>query len=171
MTAALAAIGGVTALAALLAFGALRRLLHGRLALVFLSGLLVAGGIESARAIRFALLTHRTGAREVAEQIAPLVAAARPDRLSFRSVEREALEFRLFRTGASWETLTTPEALALEEAAGGVKSWVFAAGAPEGPLAPPPDVREAMERTLRDVTEDVDARARRTTGLRVFVRR
>ena len=171
VTAALAAIAGVTALAALLAFGALRRLLRGRLALVLLSGLLAAGAIESARAIRFALLTHRTGAREVAEQIAPLVAPVPPRSLSFRSAEREALEFRLFRTGATWETLTTPEALALEEAAGGVKSWIFAAAAPVGPLAPPADVREALAGTLRDVTADVDARARRTTGLHVFVRR
>jgi len=171
VTAALVAIAGVTSLAALLAFGALRRLLRGRLALVFLIGLLGAGGVESARAIRFALLTHRTGAREVAEQIAPLVAPAPPRALSFRSVEREALEFRLFRTGASWETLTTPRAFVLEEAAGGVKSWIFAGGAPAGPLAPPADVREALQESLRDVTGDVDARAGRTTGLRVFVRR
>jgi 4-amino-4-deoxy-L-arabinose transferase-like glycosyltransferase len=171
VTAALAAIAGVAALASLLALGAFRHVLRGRLAIVFLSGLLVAGGIESARAIRFALLTHQTGAREVAEQIAPLVASTPPERVSLRAVEREALEFVLFRTCGSWEMLTTSEALSAEKSAGFVKSWIYAEGAPTGSLAPPPAVREALAATLQDVTAEVDARAGRTTGLRVFVRR
>jgi 4-amino-4-deoxy-L-arabinose transferase-like glycosyltransferase len=171
VTATLASIAGVAALGSLLAAGAFQRVFRGRLALVFLSGLLVAGGIESARAIRFALLTHRTGAREVAEEVAPLVASAAPQRVSIRGVEREALEFVLFRTCGSWETLTTPDALSVEEAGGAVKSWIYAEGAPAGPLAPPPAVREALSATLRDVTAEVNARAGRTTGLRVFVRR
>ncbi len=171
VTATLVSIAGVVVFGSLLAAGTFRRVLRGRLALVFLSGLLVAGGIESARAIRFALLTHRTGAREVAEEIAPLVASAPPERVSLRGVEREALEFVLFRTCGSWETLTTPDAFAAEEAAGAVKGWIYAEGAPAGPLAPPPAVREALAATLRDVTAEVNARAGRTTGLRVFVRR
>lgn len=171
VTAALLAIAGVVLLETLLAAGFLRRLLHGRFALVFLSGLLVAGGVESARAIRFALLTHRTGAREAAEEVAPLVAPAPPQQVSLRAVEREALEFLLFRTCGSWAALTVPEALAAEEAAGAVKGWIYAAGAPPGPLAPPAEVREALAATLRDVTVEVNARAGRTTGLRVFVRR
>jgi len=171
VSASLGAVAGVAALSAVLVFGAFRRAFGGRLALVFLSGLLVAGGIESARAIGFALLTHRTFAREVADEIAPLVASAPPQVISFRSVEREALEFRLFRTGASWRTLTTPETLASEESAGVVKSWIFAEGSPPGPLLPPPAVREALAATLRDVTAEVDARAGRTTGLHVFVPR
>jgi 4-amino-4-deoxy-L-arabinose transferase-like glycosyltransferase len=171
VTAALLSIAGVALLESLLAAGLLRRLLRGRFALVFLSGLLVAGGVESARAIRFALLTHRTGAREAAEEVAPLVASAPPQLLALRAVEREALEFHLFRTCGSWQTLTTPDALAAEEAAGVVKGWIYAAGAPAGPLAPPAAVREALAATLRDVTAEVNARAGRTTGLRVFVRR
>jgi len=171
VTAALLAIAGVAGLAAMLVFGAFRRVLKGRLALVFLSGLLVAGGIESVRAIRFALLTHRTGAREVAEQIAPLVAPARPEALSFRGGEREALEFRLFRTGASWEAVATPEAFSLENGAGTVRSWIWPDGAPAGALAPPAAVREAIAASLRDVSAEVSARAGRPTGLHVFVRR
>ncbi len=167
----LAAIAAVALLAAFLAFGLFRRVFRGLLAPAFLSALLAAGGVESARAIRFALLTHRTGAREVAEQIAPFVTSAAPRVTSFRSVEREALEFRLFRTGASWETLATPEALNREEEHGVVRSWIYAEGAPPGPLAPPPDVREVLAATLRDVTAEVNARAGRTTGLRVFVPR
>ncbi len=171
VTVALLAIAGVSALAAVLAWGGGRQLIGGRLALLFISGLLVAGGIESMKAIRFALLAHRTGAREVAAEIAPLVAAAPPRAASFRSVEREALEFVLFRTGETWEGMTTAGALAAERAAGGVRSWIYAASAPAGPLAPPPEVRDALAASFRDVTAEVDARAGRATGLRVFVSR
>ena len=171
VTVALAAIAGVGALSAFLAWGGGRRLIGGRLPLLFLSGLLVAGGIESAHAIRFALLTHRTGAGEAGVEIAPLLAGSPPERPSFRAVERESLEFHLFRTSASWETLTTPEGLAEEIAEGAMKSWIYAAAAPPGPLAPPPDVKSALKASTRDVTADVNARAGRTTDLRVFVRR
>lgn len=171
VTAALLSIAGVALLGTLLAAGFLQRRLHGRFALVFLSGLLVAGGIESARAIRFALLAHRTGAREVAEEVAPLVAQAPPRQVSLRSVEREALEFLLFRTCGSWETPATPDALAAEVAAGDVRGWIYSAEASRGSPAPPAAVRDAMAATLRDVTADVNARAGRTTGLRVFVSR
>jgi 4-amino-4-deoxy-L-arabinose transferase-like glycosyltransferase len=171
VTAALLAIAGLALLEALLAAGFLRRLLRGRFALVVLSGLLVAGGVESARAIRFALLTHRTGAGEAASEVAPFVASAPPQTVSLRGAEREALEFLLFRTCGTWQTLTTPDALFVEEAAGAVKVWIYASAAPPGPLAPPAAVREALAATLRDVTGEVNARAGRTTGLRVFVRR
>lgn len=171
VTVALSAIAGVSALSAFLAWGGGRRLIGGRFPLLFISGLLVAGGIESVRAIRFALLAHRTGARQVIEEIAPLVAAAPPRVVSFRSVEREALEFGLFRTGGSWEPMTTPEALAAERAKGTVRSWIYAAAAPPGPLAPPADVKQVLADSFRDVTAEVNARAGRTTGLRVFVAR
>jgi hypothetical protein len=171
VTVALSAIAGVGTLAAFIAWGGGRRLIGGRLPLLFLSGLLVAGGIESVRAIRFVLLEHRTGAREVVGQIAPLVAAAPPRVISFRSVEREALEFELFRTGETWEGMTMPEAFEAERASGAVRSWIYDASARPGPLAPPPDVRSALAGSLRDVTPEVDARAGRPTGLRVFVSR
>ncbi len=171
VTVALLAIAGVSALATILAWGGGRRLIGGRLPLLFLSGLLVAGGVESARAIGFALLGHRTFVREVAEQIAPLEAAAPPRAVSFRAGEREALEFALFRTGETWERMTTPEALAAERTAGTVRSWIYVASAPPGPLAPPAAVKRALAESFREITSDVAARAGRTTGLKVFVSR
>lgn len=171
VTAALAAIGGVALASALLLRGLGARLLGGRLAAVFLSGLLVAAGVESVRAIGLALLGHRTGARETAAQISPLLAPARPTEVSFRGAELEALEFLLFRTGSSWEGMASPEALVAEARAGKVRAWIYQEDATPGPLAPPVAVREAMTAELRDVTPQVDARAGRTTGLRVFVPR
>jgi len=171
VTAALAAIAGVALASALLLRGLGTRVLGGRLAFVFLSGLLVSAGVESVRAIRLALLGHRTGARETAAQISPQLAPARPAEVSFRGGELEALEFLLFRTGVSWEGMTSPEALVAEARAGKIRAWIYQEGAPPGPLAPPVAVREAMEAELRDVTLQVEARAGRTTGLRVFVPR
>jgi 4-amino-4-deoxy-L-arabinose transferase-like glycosyltransferase len=171
VTAALAAIAGVALLSALLLRGVGARVLGGRLAAIFLTGLLVAGGVECVRAIGIALLTHRTGARETADQIAPQVAPAAPAEVSFRGTELEALEFLLFRTGTSWDGMTSPEAFRAEVRAGKVRAWLYQESAPPGPLAPPAAVREAMAAQLRDVTLQVDARAGRTTGLRVFVPR
>jgi 4-amino-4-deoxy-L-arabinose transferase-like glycosyltransferase len=171
VTAALASIAGVALVSALLLRGLGARFLGGRLAFVFLSGLLVAGGIESMRAIRLALLGHRTGARETAAQIAPQLASASPSEVSFRGAEIEAMEFLLFRTGVSWEGMESPEALVAEARSGKVRAWIYQDGAPPGPLAPPPAVRAALSAELRDVTLQVDARAGRTTGLRVFVPR
>jgi 4-amino-4-deoxy-L-arabinose transferase-like glycosyltransferase len=171
VTAALAAIVGVGLASALLLRGLGARILGGRMAFIFLSGLLVAAGVESVRAIRLALLGHRTGARETAAQISPLVAAAPPGDVSYRGTELEALEFLLFRTGASWEGMTSPESFLAEARTGKVRAWIYQEGAAPGPLAPPPAVRETMAAELRDVTRQVDARAGRTTGLRVFVPR
>jgi 4-amino-4-deoxy-L-arabinose transferase-like glycosyltransferase len=143
----------------------------GRAATLFLTALLTGGGIEAARQIRHDLLTHRTGARETAQQIAPDVAPLSPAALAFRSPEPEALEFILFRTGRSWNGVPTGEALAEEAQRQNVRCWSFRAPAPPGPWAPPADVREWLVRNAREITADVDARAGRTTGLRVFVPR
>ena len=171
VTAALAAIAGVALVSALLLRGLGARFLGGRLAFVFLSGLLVAGGVESMRAIRLALLGHRTGARETAAQISPQLASATPAEVSFRGAEIEAIEFLLFRTGVSWEEMASTEALVAEARAGKIRAWIYHEGAPPGPLAPPQEVRAALAAELQDVTAQVDARAGRTTGLRVFVPR
>jgi 4-amino-4-deoxy-L-arabinose transferase-like glycosyltransferase len=171
VTAALAAIAGVALLSALLLRGLGARILGGRFAAIFLTGLLVAGGVECVRAIRLALLGHRTGARETAAQISPMLAPEAPAEVSFRGTELEALEFLLFRTGATWEGMTSPEEFRAEVRAGKVRAWIYQEAAPPGPLAPPLSVREALAADLRDVTPQVDARAGRTTGLRVFVPR
>jgi 4-amino-4-deoxy-L-arabinose transferase-like glycosyltransferase len=166
-TAALAAIG-VTAVASALVAA---RVSHGRTAAVFLTALLAGGGIEAARQIRHDLLTHRTGARETAEQIAPEVASLAPTTLAFRSPEPEALEFLLFRTGRSWDGVSSADMLAGEAQSGTMRCWSFREAASPGPLAPPASVREWLSTNAREVTADVDARAGRTTGVRVFVPR
>lgn len=170
-TAALVAIGAVAAGCALIAARVGTHRFHGRAAAVFLSALLAAGGIESARQIRHDLLTHRTGARETAQQIAPDMAAVAPKALAFRSPEPEALAFILFRTGRSWGDIPSAEALAEESARENIRCWSYRESAPAGPLAPPADVRSWLAANAREVTGDVDARAGRRTGLRVFVPR
>jgi hypothetical protein len=169
-TAALVAIGIVAAGSALIAARVGVTRFRGRAAAVFLTALLAGGGFEAARQIRHDLLTHRTGARETAEQIAPDMAAISPKALAFRAPEPAALEFTLFRTGLSWSGVPSGDALAAE-AASGLRCWSYREAAPSGPLDPPADVRSWLAANAREVTADVDARAGRKTGLKVFVPR
>jgi len=166
----LAATAAAAAAAAVLASGrAGERLGSRRLAAAFVAALLLACGLKSARTIRLDLLTHRTGAREVADQMAPDVAALAPSALAFRAPEPDALAFRLYRSGRSWKGVPTAEALAAEARAGSVRFWAIRSGVPAGPSAPPDDVRSWLEKSAREVTGEVDARAGRVTGLRVFL--
>lgn len=137
-----------------------RRLVRGVLVV-----LLAWGGIEAARQIRHDLLTHRTGARELADQIAPTLAPVAPGIPSFRATEPEGLEFRLFRTGLSWEGMTSAAAIEDEVRAGRVRCWAYR---PDGDV-PPAEVRSWLKANTREMTADVNARAGRVTGLRVFV--
>ena len=137
----------------------------GQLARGVLVALLAWGGIEAARQIRHDLLTHRTGARELADQIAPALAPLPPAIPSFRATEPEGLEFRLFRTGLSWEGMTSAAEIEDELRAGRVRCWAYR---PDGDV-PPLEVRSWLAAHTREVTADVNARAGRVTGLRVFV--
>ena len=138
-----------------------------RLAAGAMGALLVVGGVEAARRIRHDLLTHRTGARELAEQIAPLVAALPPRAVAFRVPESDAVAFRLFRTGLEWSGGETPATLE-KEAQGTLRCWAWRDGdAPAS--APSSAAKEWLLAHARDVTADVNARAGRTTGLSVFV--
>jgi hypothetical protein len=162
---ALSAVG-----AALFAAGLLRRRLNGRLGPAFLSVLLLAGALESLVWIRRDLLGHRTFARELADQLAPQVAGVPPTALAFRAPDPEAVEFHLFRTGASWASVSDAARLA-RDAEAGVRFWAFRRGSAVGAEAPPPDAVRWLEANAREVTGDLDARAGRATGLRVFVPR
>jgi len=137
----------------------------GQLARGVLVALLAWGGIEAARQIRHDLLTHRTGARELADQIAPALAPLPPALPSFRATEPEGLEFRLFRTGLSWEGMTSAAAIEDELRAGRVRCWAYR---PDKDV-PPLEVRSWLAAHAHEVTADVNARAGRVTGLRVFV--
>jgi hypothetical protein len=132
-----------------------------------MGALLVLGGVEAARRIRHDLLTHRTGAREVAEQIAPAVAALSPRAVAFRAPEADAIAFRLFRTGLEWNGAETPASLEAE-ARGGLRCWAWRE-ADASPQAPSAEAKAWLTGHARNVTADVNARAGRTTGLAVFV--
>ena len=143
----------------------------GRIVKGLLFVLLVWGGIEAARQIRHDLLTHRTGARELADQLAPTLASVAPGTPAFRSDEPEGLEFRLFRTGLSWDGVS---AAGIADEAGGrsgappggrIRCWAYR----ENAGMPPAEVRAWLTANAKEITSDVNARAGRTTGLRAFV--
>lgn len=164
---AVATLTGLGATAVVLSARARTSLGTQRVAAGAMGALLLLGGIEAARRIRHDLLTHRTGARELAAQIAPSVAPLSPRAIAFRAPEPEAIEFHLFRTGRGWDGDETPATLA-DEARRSVRCWAFReSDAP--PAAPSADAKAWLAANARDVTRDVDARAGRTTGLRVFV--
>ena len=71
--------------------------------------LLVSEGLEAARTIRHDLLVHRTGARALADQVAPALLPLPPRAVTFRAPEPDALAFRLFRTGITWADRPTVE--------------------------------------------------------------
>ncbi len=142
-------------------------LLSGRLALAVLSVLLVAAGVESAGFIRRDLLTHRIGIRETADQIAPLVARRRPGDLSFVAPDPDALAFHLFRRGRTWVGIEDPA----QASADSPVFWVTQGAGPIGLATPPRRVRDWLESATDEVSPQVEARAGRKLGFRVFVSR
>ena len=163
--AVLASIAATAAGAAFLLSRAAGSRLWGRLGFAALTVLLVAAGLESAGFIRRDLLTHRVGIRETADQIAPLVAHRTPGELSFVAPDPDALAFRLFRRGRTWEGVQD-SAQAME---GSPAFWVTRETGPIGTGMPPLRVRDWLESATDDVSSQVEARAKRPLGLRVFV--
>jgi len=158
-----------TAGAAWLASGDAARRFGRRVGLVFLSALLVSEGLEAARTIRHDLLAHRTGARALADQVAPALLPLPPRAVTFRAPEPDALAFRLFRTGITWSDRPTVERIAEEARLGTTVVWAFREKSADAAAAPAPLVRSWLIVNTREVTAEVDARAGRPTGLRVFV--
>ena len=160
-----------TAGAAWLASGDAARRFGRRVGLVFLSALLVSEGLEAARTIRHDLLAHRTGARALADQVAPALLPLPPRAVTFRAPEPDALAFRLFRTGITWSDRPTVERIAEEARLGTTVVWAYREKSIDAAAAPAPLVRAWLIVNTREVTAEVDARAGRPTGLRVFVAR
>ena len=158
-----------TAGAAWLASGDASRRFGRRVGLVFLSVLLVSEGLEAARTIRHDLLVHRTGARALADQVAPALLPLPPRAVTFRAPEPDALAFRLFRTGITWADRPTVERIAEEARLGTTVVWAYREESIDAAAAPAPLVRAWLIVHTREVTAEVDARAGRPTGLRVFV--
>ncbi len=164
---AIATLTGLGATAVVVSARARTSLGTQRVAAGAMGALLVLGGVEAARRIRHDLLTHRTGARELAAQIAPAVAPLSPRAVAFRAPEPDAVAFHLFRTGLEWNGSETPASLEAE-ARGTLRAWAWRK-ADAAPLAPSAGAKEWLAAHARDVTADVNARAGRTTGLAVFV--
>ncbi len=121
---AVAALTGLGATAVVVSARARASRTTQRVAAGAMGALLVVGGLEAARRIRHDLLTHRTGARELAAQIAPAVAPLPPRAVAFRAPEPDAIAFRLFRTGLAWDGAETPAALETE-ARGTLRCWAW----------------------------------------------
>ncbi len=166
---ALVAIVLCTAGAAWLASGDAARRFGRRVGLVFLSVLLVSEGLEAARTIRHDFLAHRTGARAMADQVAPSLLPLPPRAVTFRAPETDALAFRLFRTGITWADRPTVERIAEEARLGTTVVWAYRETSTDVAAAPAPLIRAWLIVHTREVTSEVDARAGRSTGLRVFV--
>ena len=160
-----------TAGAAWLASGDASRRFGRRVGPVFLSILLVSEGLEAARSIRHDLLVHRTGSRALAEQVAPALLPLPPRAVTFRAPEPDALAFRLFRTGITWADRPSVERIAEEARLGTTVVWAYREKSIDAAAAPAPLVRAWLIVNTREVTAEVDARAGRPTGLRVFVAR
>lgn len=160
-----------TAGAAWLVSGDAARRLGPRVSLVFLSVLLVSEGLEAARTIRHDLLAHRTGARALAEQVAPTLLPLPPRAVTFRAPEPDALAFLLFRTGITWADRPSVDQIASEARLGTTVVWAWRERSIDPAAAPQPLVRAWLIVNAREVTGEVDARAGRATGLRVFVAR
>jgi hypothetical protein len=129
----------------------------------------VSEGLEAARTIRHDLLAHRTGARALADQVAPALLPLPPRAVTFRAPEPDALAFRLFRTGITWSDRPTAERIAEEARLGTTVVWAYREKSFDAAAAPAPLVRAWLIVNTREVTAEVDARAGRPTGLRVFV--
>jgi 4-amino-4-deoxy-L-arabinose transferase-like glycosyltransferase len=164
---AVATLTGLGATAVIVSARARASLGTQRAAAGAMGALLVLGGLEAARRIRHDLLTHRTGARELAQQIAPAVAPLSPRAVAFRAPEPDAIAFHLFRTGLEWSGSETPAVLE-NDAQGTLRCWAWREGTGGG-AAPSAAAKDWLAAHARDVTADVNARAGRTTGLSVFV--
>ncbi len=164
---AVATLTGLGATAVVVSARARTSITTQRVAACAMGALLVLGGVEAARRIRHDLLTHRTGARELAAQIAPAVASLPARTVAFRAPEPDAVAFHLFRTGVAWNGMETPASLEAD-ARGTVRCWAWHE-ADASPAAPAAEAKAWLASHARDATADVNARAGRTTGLAVYV--
>ena len=89
--------------------------------------------------------------------------------MTFRAPETDALAFRLFRTGITWADRPTVERIAEEARLGTTVVWAYRETSTDVAAAPAPLIRAWLIVHTREVTSEVDARAGRPTGLRVFV--
>jgi hypothetical protein len=105
----------------------------------------------------------------MADQVAPALLPLPPRAVTFRAPETDALAFRLFRTGITWADRPSVERIAEEARLGTTVVWAYREKSTDAAAAPAPLIRAWLIVHTREVTAEVDARAGRPTGLRVFV--
>ncbi len=165
---AMALIVLMTLLGAFFAAGLGARALAGHLPVVVLGILLSSGGAEAIRTLARDLARHQSGAREAADQVAPLLAPERPEVPSFRAPDPMPIAFRLFRAGLPWTGRETIQDVEREALAGSVRCWIVR-GRSTGSELPSAEVLSWLESSTREVTGEVAARAGHPIRLRVFV--
>ena len=139
------------------------------LALVLLA---IAGGLAR-EARRLPLRYHDPGLQVVARAVAPRLAELPPGTVSVLSVDAPALSYYLFRTARHWflEEGDTP-ARRLVRVAGNDSVRVFVIDRDGGLYggAPDPGFLAWLRADTREITGEIESRAGRRLGVRVFVR-
>ncbi len=165
----LISIAGATTVLCLLAFGVFKARTAKFAVFIYISGLLAIAAMDSKEAIRRDLLSHRTFARETADQIAPLILPLHPAQFAFRAPDPDAIAFRLFRTGKTWRDIRDTEHFEDDITVTKIRAFAFDKNAAPGSSAPPAGVEKLLETKAQDVTQDVEARAGRPVRIKVFV--
>lgn len=164
--AALFLAGGAVALA-------LARSRNGFLAPVLVAGAALAAVAGSALTVQRECLAHRTGYREAARAVAPLLAGREPRDMAFLAPEVPALQYYLFRTGRYWTTPYEPrdtaKLLALVEDPRYAAFVTTTRGDLYGGPTPLPVIEWLVANTV-ERTAEIVAAAGRPLPIRLFVR-
>jgi 4-amino-4-deoxy-L-arabinose transferase-like glycosyltransferase len=158
--------------ALLLADGGAFSAWSGRLAVAAGLAVSLAG---SALTVQRECLGHRTGYREAAALVAPLLAAVPPTSACFLAPEVPSFQFYLFRTGKYWSSPYErhPASDLIAMAARDEFRAFVTVPADRTDLyggATPPEVVAWLEEHTREVTEAVRSAAGRPVPIRVFVK-
>ncbi len=134
---------------------------------------LAVGGGLARQSRRLPVRYHDPGYRAVAESLAPRMAAGPPARPSFVAPEAPAFAFYLFRAGRYWATPREP--WTRERGEGVVRDTALRAFVIDPAMAayggwPDSATVAWLEGGTREITREIEARARRPIAVRVFVR-
>ena len=141
-------------------------------AAVALCALAVGGGLAR-QSRRLPQRFHDPGYRAVAESLAPHLAALPPDRPSFVAPEVPTFAFHLFRTGHYWATPVHPWTDQRRTAiVADTTLRAFVVDPDRTAYGGWPDSATVawLEGGTREITHEIEARARRSIAVRVFVR-
>jgi 4-amino-4-deoxy-L-arabinose transferase-like glycosyltransferase len=135
--------------------------------------LLAVGGGLARQSRRLPARYHDPGYREVAAALAPRLASAPPGRPSFVAPEAPAFAYPLFRTGLYWATPHAPWTRARRDRILGDSALrAFVVDPARIAYGGWPDSATVawLERSTREITPEIAARAGRPLAVRVFVR-